>query len=865
MYPFSLKEGYTGDLDEEYAELVQMDGFVSARRWLWQQVFRSVPEYFGSYFSWGTGMIKNFLKTSLRNLYKEKVYSLINITGLAVGLAACFLILMFIHHELSYDRHHEHAERLYRIAISARFGGTEYHAAGVAAPSAQAILNDYPEVADITRLYRPPYQKSVFVRHKEKVFKEVDILFADASLFNVFTIPFLSGDKGTALIEPNSLVISERISDKYFGSSDPVGQILTFDNQIDYKITGVFQNIPDNTHFQSDFFASLVTLDDSRDPYWLNNMSFRTYLVLKDGSDPTLLESKFPELVSKYIAPMLEGMTGQSFDHLTKTGMYFKYYLQPVTDIHLKSNLRQELEPNSDMKYVTVFSAVAFFILLLACINFINLSTARSVKRAKEVGLRKVVGSRRGQIISQFLLESILMGFLALLIALILMWLALPLFNQLSGKSLSNMYITTGWIPLIVIGIVLFVGFVSGSYPAFALSAYRPVKVLRQSSFNQSKKSGLRNVLVVLQFTISLALIIGTVIVFKQLGYIQNRHIGFDREQVLILHDTNILARRTQILKEKLLQNPEILNATVSGFLPVSSNRTLDVRHPEGTYREEGTGMQVWSVDFDYIETMGMEIIQGRNFSRQFTTDSSALIVNQTAATYFGWKEPVGKMIGDYSAPPNMSLVDLPVIGVVRDFHYESLRNQIEPLVLRVAWNPDMISLRLKTDNLSNTIQWIKENWNQFAHGHPLQFSFMDDRFDAMYRAERRIGGIITVFAVLGVFIGCLGLFGLAAFVAEQKTKEIGIRKVLGSSVSGVVYLLSKDFLKWVMIANLIAWPVSFYMMTKWLQEFAFRTSIGLFPFIIPSLLTLFIAFVTVSVQCIKAALKNPTDTLRYE
>jgi len=795
-------------------------------------------------------MIKNYLKIAFRSLLKHKYYSAINFVGLAIGIACFLLILLYIEHELSYDRYHENAARTYRVAFSGNFGGSDVDFAGVGAATAAALLNDYPEVRASVRIYTQNTERHR-IRYGEKTFVETRVAFADAGLFDVFTIPLLAGDPGTALAKPNALVISDRTARKYFGGVDPLGKTLTLDETTDYKITGVFREIPSNTHFHCDFIAALATLEESRDTRWLNNMSFRTYIVLAEQADPKALAAKFPGMVEKYCASILELMKGR--------GMRLEYYLQPLTAIHLHSDLADELEANGDIKTVYVFSAIAFFILVISCVNFMNLSTACSTRRAKEVGIRKVAGAFRSQLISQFLAESVILSLFSLLMALLLVELALPHFNNLAGKELSTHSLSQGITgPSAILGIIVFVGLLAGSYPAFFLSAFTPITVLKKKSVPGSRGRRMRGGLVIFQFVVSAILIIGTATVYKQLNFIQNKKLGFKKEQTLVVHDAYILKSQVESFKNELLQSPEILSATVSGYLPVTSQRTADVVSPEGNLRDRGAVIQRWLVDFDYVKTMGMEIIKGRDFSREYATDSTAVIVNEAAAGYFGWDDPIGKSI-------EKNDVDYRVIGVVKDFHYESMREHISPLVLFAGSSTDFLSLRLKTENLSSTLRWIEGKWAAFASGQPFEYSFLDDRFQGMYRAERKTRNIFGTFAALAVFIGCLGLFGLASFMAEQRTKEIGIRKVLGSSVPGIVFLLSKEFIKWVGIALVIAAPVSYFVMTGWLSDFAYRVDIGWDVFFLAGGTILLISLLTVSSQSVRAALADPVDSLRYE
>ncbi len=858
-------ESLIGDFDEIYRVHCEDKGKSWADLWYWYQVLKALPSFLMNSIYWRMAMFRNYLKIVLRNLFKHRYYSLINIVGLAIGISCCLFILLYDLHELSYDRYHEKADRIHRLTLSGRIGDSEFRVAALAAPTAGALMKDFPEVSEATRLYTQTRRSERFVRHRDKTFKETRIVFADANMFDVFTVPLLKGDPVTALAEPNTIVISGKTAQKYFGNEDPMGQILTFDGTTDYEITGVFHDIPSNSHFHFNFIPSLVTLDDSRDPWWLNNLAFRTYVLLKEGTNPRQFEDKFPDMVRKYIGPMMEQFREVSFDELLQSGLRIDYHLQSISDIHLHSNLEEEFEPNGDIKYVIIFSVIAFFILVLACINFMNLSTARSIHRAREVGIRKVVGSTRHQLILQFLAESTIMSFMAMIFALIFVAIILPSFNQVAGKVFVLNDLTSGTIPVALVGIVIFPGILAGLYPAMFLSSFKPISVLKLSCTRGLSSRRLRSALVVFQFTISIALITGTVVVDKQLDYIQHKNLGFNQERVVIVHDAHVLGEQIESFKNELLQYPEIESATVSGFLPVTSERMMDVCCPEGLYRENGTPMQRWLVDYDYIKTLGMEIVEGRNFSRGFSTDSSAIIINEAAVKHFGWNHPIGKVVGDYTAPPERRLIDWPVIGVVKDFHFESLRDRIGPLILHLASSTNLISFRVKGDQLSETVRRMKNTWQDFELNHAFEFSFLDDRFNAMYGSEQRIGRLFGVFAGLAVFIGCLGLLGLAAFTAEQRTREIGIRKILGSSISGIIVLLSKTYMKWVLIANLIAWPISYFAMRYWLRDFAYHTGIGALTFILSGGLAFGIAFLTVSYQAFRAAQANPVDSLKYE
>jgi len=807
-------------------------------------------------------MIKNYLKTALRNLYKHKGYSLINILGLAIGMASCLMILMYVNHELSYDSFNEKADRIFRVSGSFRWGGRDFDIAVNAAPVAQTLINDFPEVEDAVRFRQ---RGRYVVKYGDKSFRERNTSFADASFFNIFSIPLLKGDPQTALAAPKTLVLSRDTAEKYFRDEDPIGKTLKINDREDYQVTGVYENIPDNSHFHFDILFSMESLQESKGQIWLSQ-NFQTYIVLRDGADYLALEAKFPDLIIKYMGPQLKSFLGKTMEEVIADGeLRAEFYLQPLTSIHLHSDLLGEMEATSDAKYVYIFSAIALFILLIAAVNFMNLATARSANRAREVGIRKVLGSYRKQLIGQFLTESMVLSFLAMLLALGLVSLALPLFNNLAGKDLVTSLLGQDSMPLLLVLMTLLTGFLAGSYPAFFISAFRPVNVLKGKMKTGAKSGMLRSVMVVFQFASSIILIVGTFVVYNQLHYMQNKKLGYEKEQVLMLENTYLLGNQIQAFKEAVLANPQFVSGTVSGYLPVPSNRSNNATFPEGEINsDKATSMQQWDVDFDFIKTLGIKIVAGRDFSREFSTDTSAAIINQAVAKHFEWADPVGKRLGRGAS--NDGKVDLyEVIGVVEDFHFESLRDTIGPLILFLGDSRGMISFRIETDDVSATIGALENNWQEFLPDQPFEYSFLDDRFDAMYRSEQRIGKIFGVFAGLAIFIGCLGLFGLAAFTAEQRTKEIGVRKILGASVPNITRLLLKEFTVLIGIANIVAWPIAFFIMRMWLQDFSYQTSLGLWIFLAAGLMTLFIAIFTVSFQAIKAALADPINSLRYE
>ena len=795
-------------------------------------------------------MFKNYLTIAVRNLVRHKVYSLINLSGLAIGMACCILIMLYVQYEFSYDRYHENVEQIYRVIGEGKIGDEISQGAQMPGPLAPALLNDFPEIISATRIKNV---ENVLISYGEKRFYEERAFFADPSIFEVFSFALIKGNPKTALQPPYSIVITEEMAKKYFGDDDPMGKIISYDNRYDFKITGVLQNIPDNSHFKFDFLASLACANDLFGNGYLEdwlNWGIYTYVLVRNDFSPAELSQQFPEFVKKYLG---EGWA---------TYFQQQLHLQPLKRIHLHSNLWGEIEPNSNINYIYLFSAIAFVILLIACINYINLSTARSATRAKEVGMRKAVGANRLQLAKQFLGESIFLSFIALLLAVALVELFLPAFSSLMDRKLVVNYYGNRLLLPGLIGIALFVGIVSGSYPAFFLSAFQPLGMLRKTLKTGLGHSKPRRILVVLQFVISIVLIIATMIIYSQLNYVRTKKLGFNKEQVVVIPiRDNTVRQRYESVKTELLQNSSITGATAASYLP-GGIKWIQSFWWEGIQDDDDNTMAFDCVDHDFIETFEIELAAGRDFSKDFITDAKeAYILNEAAVRKTGWDSPIGKKFSAITRNDEGS-----VIGVVKDFHFKSLHKKIEPLVLYIKPESfNYLSVRIRPSNISGTLDFIKERWNEFSPNRPFEYFFFDEYFDRLYKAEEKLGKIFGSFSLLAIFIACLGLFGLASFATEQRTKEIGIRKVLGASISGIVLLLSKDFTKLVIVSNLIAWPIAYWAMSRWLQDFAYRINIGLGTFLLAGAIALVIALLTVSLQAIKAALANPVEALRYE
>jgi putative ABC transport system permease protein len=807
-------------------------------------------------------MLKNYLTIAIRNLLRQKGYTALNIAGLAIGMATCMLIMLFVQDELSYDRYNEKADQIYRVVFRGKLNGNEIAVPLAPAPAAQTLKNDYPEVLEATRLR---INGSPLVTFENRTFKEDHFAYVDSNFFQVFTIPFIKGNPATALKEPNSIVISRTTAQKFFGNQDPIGKVLQLKTWNEtYKVTGVIDKVPSNSHFHMDMFASMASLDESKQPIFVS-FNFNTYLVLPKNYNYKQLESKLPQVVEKYMGPQLKQFMGISLEDLKKRGDHAGLFLQPLTDIHLFSDFQFEMEPGGDIRYVYIFGAIALFMLLIACINFMNISTAGAAKRAKEVGIRKVLGSIKEQLIGQFLAESILLTAFALTLAILLVNLVIPVFNTLADKQLTLLTFAN---PLYIIGLLvfgLFIGILAGSYPAFYLSSFQPIEVLKGKLSVGGKTVGLRSALVVFQFFISTNLIVGTTVVYKQLNYVQDKKIGYDKEQVLVLHDTQSLGTNEEVFRQQLLKDSRVVNASISNYLPAGpTSWNSSVVQPENN-NDQSVNTQQYQVDHNYIPTLGMELVAGRNFSRDFPTDSTAVIINEAAMRAFGWTDdPLNKVIGRF-VDNQGTKANYRVIGVVKDFHYESLHRTIGPLLMFLGNSNGSIIVKTKTKDIESLLSSMKTQWNAINASTPFAYSFMDERFAKTYYAEQKVGQIIAIFAGITIFIACLGLFGLATFTAAQRTKEIGIRKVLGASTFTITMLLSKEFSRLVLVAFVLAIPVSWYAMHKWLEGFAYRTDIGIGVFIAAGVLALCIAWLTVSYQSIKAALANPVKSLRSE
>jgi putative ABC transport system permease protein len=797
-------------------------------------------------------MLRNYFKTALRNLFRNKTYSAINVCGIAIGLTAFWLIALYIADELSYDRYHKNADRIVRVAQHTKWDGGEIHQASTSAPFAAALKAEYPEIEQATRIVP---EGDGIISYNNKSVKVGDIFFADANVFTVFTYPLLHGDAKTALSQPESIVLTESLAKKFF--SDPaqaINQTIQFENNFPNLVTGIIKDVPENSHMR---FSALRSLPKNYSGGW-QNFNVYTYLLLARGTDYERLQAKLPLFAAKTIQKIMGKVE-------------YRMELQPLTSIHLHSNLQVEIGATSSATRIYIFMAIAALILLIAIINYMNLSSARSSTRVKEVGMRKVLGSGRGNLMGLFITEAILMTFCAAFIAFLLVSFLLPFFNLLADKNLTIWRFGTYFTLLAVTGFATLVGILSGIYPALFLSRFKTIPALKGQLGNLYTSILFRKSLVVFQFVIAVVMIIGSLVIYHQMLYASKKDLGFNKEQVLTfhIHDRNV---RSQVnaIKTQLLQNPLIQNVSVAGN-PIGNNdlgaHGFVFEKADGSFSSSSKLAQELLVDADYIPTLEMKLLAGRNFSGANDADKyGAALVNETLIKDLGWKDAIGKKLKFTYG--ESELAEREVVGVVKDFHTYSLQHKVEPMVLMmppVASMEDNLYVKINTDKTTEALAHIEKVYKQFDKSNPVEFNFLDQNFAKQYAAEQKQEQLSLVFTMLAVFIACLGLFGLAAFTAQQRVKEIGVRKVLGATVASITLMLGKDFVKLVAISILIAAPIAWYAMSKWLEDFAYRVNIGWAVFIVAGLIALFIALVTVSFQAIRAALANPVKSLRNE
>ena len=826
-----------GDLEEMYHEIVADKNTLFASLWFWYQTILCLSKYTAAKMYWSFAMIKNYIKIAFRNIQRHKGYSSINIAGLALGLTAVILILLLVQFEISFDKYHKNADRIYRVMRGRQ--GSDRMSYLTQPPLALTLKAEFPEVESATRFY--PAGK-IHISFEEKNFFEAGFYFTDPETFDIFSFELMDGDPNKVFTDPYSVIISEAVAKKYFGNKNPIGKIISYKSEHDFKITGVMKDLPDNSIFAVNFLAPFKTtqiMDSFHNHESWRYSSYRTYFLLNKESNIQDLERKIPDLITKH------------FDE--KTAKQIRFDFQPLTKIHLQSE---------QVKVIYLLSSVAILILIIACINYINLATACSTQRMKEIGIRKVIGAYRHQLIKQILGESILFSIIAFSLAIILVALLLPSFNVFVERNLIfNPVENLQFLSWLVV-LLLFVSFVAGGYPAFAISTFNPMTTFR-NRIAGSKGSKLRNSLVVGQFLISITLIIATLIIKDQMHFIRNKDVGFAKDQILVIDIRDKrLKSNLESIKSELKRNLNILTVTSSIDLP---NESGAATRSDWSGRQQDKEQEIFInfIDYDYIDLYEIDIKQGRNFSKDFVSDTAgAFLLNETAIKEIGWEEPVGKEFKHFLGGRTGT-----VIGVVSDFHMLPLHQSIQPICLDL--NPAranrILSIKIKDENIPKTIAYVQKTMAIFSPNYPFEYMFFDDVFDSSYKLDQKVESILTLFAVLAIFIACLGLLGLASFITIQRTKEIGVRKVVGASVSQIVNMLTKQIIKWVLIATVIAWPISYFVMNKWLQTFAYKTDINFVIFIIAAFAAIFISFFTVSYQSIKAAIDNPVKSLRYE
>jgi len=806
-------------------------------------------------------MIKNYLLIAFRNARRNKAYTLINLLGLAIGISSSIMILLFVLDELSYDRHHEHFRDIYRICIKGKIQGNEVEAALSNAPMGATLKSDFPEVEEFTRIFT--FDGDPKVQFEEKVFIEEDFYYVDSTFFNVFTAPVIFGNPEEMLSRPNTVVLTEETARKYFGNEDPVGMLLQVGQEEEnFEVTGVVKGFPENSHFHFNMLGSMTSIYLANWTQWLGNNNY-TYIRLKKDSDPNLLEQKFPELIAQHMGRELEEILGISMEEFFAAGNTYGYFLEPLKDIHLKSDLQFEINPGGSRSSVIIFSVIALFLILIASINFMNLATASASKRATEVGIRKVAGAEKNRLVQQFIVESFLITVLALILAVVLVELFMPGFNHIAGKgltleSLGTLRLLFG---LLVIG--LFVGFVSGSYPAFFLSSFKPVDVLKSGAMRGARGATLRRILVTFQFVVTIVLFICTILVNRQMNYLRDKNLGFNKENLVVIDRVYVLEEQIEAFRQELLKNPSILHVSLSSAVPgglIGDNAYL----PEGASTNETHAINNLWADWYFQETYELEMVEGRWFQQGNPTDSSALVISEAAVRALNFDDPLSKRLytqfGEDTNDPHQ------VIGVVRDFHFQSLHQEIRPLVIQFnAVNNYQMSVKISGTNTGTTLEYIETTWNSFREQQPIHMTFLEDELATLYNNEEKTATIFNLFSVLAIFIAALGLLGLASFSAAQRTKEVGIRKAMGASVSSVLLVLSREYIWLILLATMAAWPLGYFFMKDWLQDYPLRINLDPAVFIISSLLAFVIAGITVLLRVYQSASANPVKSLRYE
>ncbi|HOW09948.1 MAG TPA: ABC transporter permease [Bacteroidales bacterium] len=805
-------------------------------------------------------MIIDLLKHSLRSFKRQRAYIVINILGLAIGIACSLLITLYVINEAGYDRFNEKKDRLYRVILNGKIGSQTITGAFTPAVMGPTLPREFPEVEDFLRMNG---MGPTTVEYEQQIFTDNDIIEADSSFFNFFTIPVIKGDPKNLLNSPHKVVLSETTARKIFGNEDPVDKLLKIgSDSIRYVVSGIMKDVPSNSHFDASMVTSFMTNPRSKDDIWLNN-SFGLYLLMKKNSNPATVDARFNELIVKYVGPEVQKFMGTTIEEFLKRGNIYRFYLQKLTDIHLDNTVQGDFKAPVDPKYLIIFGSVAILIVLIAAINFMNLATAQASRRAKEVGIKKIGGSTRGMLIAQFLTESFILAFVSLIFALLIVKLSLPYFNNLLGTKLSlNLFSAWYTIPGLIL-FALLVGVMSGSYPAFFLSSFNPYEVLKGSARNNSGNGKLRRILVVFQFAVSILLIVGTLIMNKQIKYMLNKDVGFNREQLVVIERAHVIGNRMKSFKERVKSIPGVINIASSTALPGRTNNNNGYMI-EGRKDETFLMTTSW-VDYDFLDTYEMKLDSGRVFSESYTTDRQACILNESAMKNFGITDMEKTRI---MRPGENGLEYLSIIGAVRNFNFESLRNPVQPYILLLQGENNYwgyITVRLSPANYASTISAIEKIWKEYTSNTPLQYYFLDADFQKMYSEEQQNAKMAMIFSLLAIFIAALGLSGLTSYTVEQKTREIGVRKAMGSSVAGIYFQISKEIIVLVSVSSLISWPLIYYYAGKWLENFYYKINPGFFSFVAGLLIALGIALLTISYRVIKAASVNPAQSLKYE
>jgi len=806
-------------------------------------------------------MLKNYLLTTYRNMLRKPIFSLINILGLAIGMAAFMMIVLYVADELSYDRFHEKSDRMFRVTIHGVFANNEFNTTYTSAPLAEALQNEFPEVENVSRIMLRN-QHSVAIG--DQTFIEDQWLYADSTFFDVFSFELIEGDPRKVLTEPRALVLTESTARKWFGDENPIGKTIIENNRHHYIVTGITKDVPANSHFRFNVVASFTTLTWHSNTSWFNQ-SAHTYVVLREGADVQETQAKLPDFLYRSINEQLKLFLGISVDEFEQSGQLYRLRLQPVTQIHLNSQLEGELDNNGSMASVYLFSMIALFILLIACINFMNLSTARSAWRAKEVGIRKALGSDRSDLIRQFLGESVLYALVAAVLAVLLMELSMPYFNLITQKQLGfNLSNTVFFVPFLIV-LILFTGLLAGSYPAYYLSAFQPLEVLKGQIAKGAGRNRLRSYLVLLQYSISIILLISTFVVYKQLKFIRDKNPGYKKENVVLIKRVHGLGEKLDVFKQNILSHPNILSASYALDMPGDDFSTNSVG-VAGRPLEEVNIMAVLFTDYDLEKVMGMRMVSGRWFSREYGTDTAVAIVNEAALRALSIKDFTTEKIVMHSTPPHPHWV-FPIIGVVKDFHFESLHHGIRPMIilLRTGGWFNRMAVRISEGSYRESLEILEKKWNEMETGQPFMYTSLDRNMEAFYRNDNRTQTLYAIFSILAVFVASLGLFGLAAFTTESRTREISIRKVMGAGERRIVMMLSVQFARWVLLANLLAWPLAWLLMDNWLNHFAYRIDMPWGSYLLATVSTLLLALLTVLYQAVKAARTNPAEALKYE